>query len=194
LKGSSLKRQVLKHPQNQTVLCKYTVLKDLDFKNLEKTLDLDQNQSKILYERVVSATNLLKTCEIIDYSLLIFKLIPNSLSNSKTSHLHEEIKECEKERNPFLTKDYPKSVKIEEEKEKIDVNDLYYYKSEEENCGYGICIIDFLQTYTWRRYLEKKTKKLVHQVEEEAVGAQTPEFYAARIQLFLKSLLPNLNT
>jgi hypothetical protein len=37
--------------------------------------------------------------------------------------------------------------------------------------------------------LEKKTKKLVDQVEEKAVGAHTPAFYAARIHQFLNPFL-----
>ncbi|CAD8098750.1 unnamed protein product [Paramecium sonneborni] len=77
LKGSSYDREVAKKDTN----LQKVVLKDLDFLNIEKYLYISQEDASYIAENAIKDSNFFKSQGLIDYSLIVFKILNEKNQN-----------------------------------------------------------------------------------------------------------------
>jgi hypothetical protein len=167
----------------------FTVMKDLDFLDIEERIHLDERNSINLIKKISEATAVLEKSGIMDYSILLIKFLAPSppvplLDPSLIQESPDQILEEEEEESSLFSKRV-KSISENDE--------IYSYQSLDPSFKYNVYIIDFLQTYDWKRFIEKKAKKLLSKSKEEDISAQNPSFYRNRMINFLKKALPNYN-
>ena len=140
-------------------------LKDLDFLNIQKMNDelIDFNSGIIseVLDKLYSDLNMLKISNIMDYSLLFYIY---------------EIPPQNKEQ------DYNKVFEMfADERYKYKI-----FKSNKLKYIYILGIIDYLQSYNARKFLENKYKYIFHGKNIKNISAVEPEFYAKRMYNFAK--------
>ncbi len=198
MKGSKKDRKVLKEgivPGNKQVL------KDIDFKELEKCLLLTRRDSKRLIDNVIKDADFFCKLGIMDYSLLVIKLEINEdemkfiFGSEHKKYIQREIKEIkekieetnidENESYDIINNDYSGNIRFPNE----DFTALrkYFFPCLNTKYMYIISIIDFLQLYNLRKNLETKFKKIKAQIED--ISSVPPELYKERYIEFCKNIV-----
>ena len=141
--------------------------KDLDFIKKEKKIFIGKETAKTLYDIIKRDVNFLKNLKIMDYSLLVYKI--DHYNFLKDLNSEEEKKE--------------KIILFAKEKFKIIPS------IKEEGIFYHIAIIDYMQIYSFRKSLEKVSKKFFNLNINLDTSSQDPNKYAERFLLFMKDIL-----
>ena len=168
IKGSRLNRKTNYNLNNNSVL------KDIDFHEIEKYLLITKNDQKKIFEIGKNDSIFFKNLGIMDYSLLIVKI---ALSKNEINILFGSAhkKKMEIEQKKF----YDKEKGIEKEEENENENDLnetfsnenfnqddinnirkYIFPSLNPTHIYIIAIIDFFQKYNLQKKIEANLKKI----------------------------------
>jgi len=164
LKGSKYKRQVLSEEEYlDKAAIQSKTLKDEDFLKVEKVLKIP-SQSRLKFLEVLDAdSEFLSAAELIDYSLVVFMVNKGKYCESKGIGLEEEK--------------YPEDFVSTLPSTELPA---VYYK-------FGI--IDFLQTYTVKKILEKNLKKIINMDRNLETSSQDPQYYKQRFQWFVRKIL-----
>ena len=192
LKGSSLDRKVDIHSID-TINKK--VMKDNNFREIEKALLLSKNNAKRLSATCEKDVIFLANLGVMDYSLLVVKL---TLNNSEMVALFGEdhFVNTQKEISEFLNKQVDNKelqendakilTKIEEirfDVKKIGNLRKYLFPSLMSHQAYIIAIIDFFQLYNLGKAIEQRFKGMI--ADYIAISASPPDDYVVR---FLENL------
>lgn len=167
LKGSEVDR-VTKGIENVN---KMQALKDQDFKWMKKVndglIDFNKHHADFIEETIHSDLNMLVECDLMDYSLLLI-IIEKDDSNPESKL---ELEKIFSEQSRMIRRIFPSS------------NGKYLYV---------LGIIDYLQKYNFKKAIEHRLKKLVHDDRASAVDSK---LYAYRLSKFTtKHLLdPNIS-
>jgi len=165
LKGSEVDRLT----KNIEKVSKLQALKDLDFKWMKKIdhdlIQVNPAHTELIEDALTKDLVMLADLGLMDYSLLLI-IVDNSY---KQADDREEIEKLFSE---------PKLIR------KIipSINGKYVYI---------IGIIDYLQTYNFKKAIEHKFKKIVH---DDKASAVDPKLYAYRMKKFLSRHLLGLET
>lgn len=157
LKGSTLGRRSL--PQGSKVAAasdaKRLVLKDLDYLESGSHLQLAPLHRRAVADQLEADVNYLNSIAVMDYSLLLAYSTPHFTIRRAVGDFGHRLKRF------FLRRDAESS----------------------ENLDVFLGIIDFLQPYTWKKWMETRLKSMMHDLEE--VSAVDPNFYAQRFKYFM---------
>lgn len=157
LKGSTLGRRSLSIGSTPTpaIDAKRLVLKDLDFLESGLYLQLAPPMRRALAQQLQADVNYLNSIAVMDYSLLLAYSSPRFTLHRAFGGVGNRLKRF------FFRRDAKSS----------------------ENLDVFLGIIDFLQPYTWKKWIETRFKSLLHDLEE--VSAVDPDFYAQRFKYFM---------
>ena len=174
MKGSTVDREVLKDNPNADIVT--TTLKDLDFLNLEKKIHVSAEDKKKILAALIEDANFFIKQEIIDYSLLVMKI------NKK-----KFLETLQSNRDVLFPSD-------EELRRKLSYaqkfsRGIYSVPSvEEPGIFYHIGIIDYLQTYDFKKWFERHAKMILKMTRKLDVSSQDPQSYGKRFIVFLKKI------
>eukprot|EP01016_Furgasonia_blochmanni_P010387 TRINITY_DN14395_c0_g2_i2.p1 TRINITY_DN14395_c0_g2~~TRINITY_DN14395_c0_g2_i2.p1 ORF type:complete len:618 (+),score=180.44 TRINITY_DN14395_c0_g2_i2:65-1918(+) len=178
IKGSSVNRQVIKNYGNVSVEALSKVLKDTDFLNLEKKLYLDAEEALRLNNTVEKDAKFLASLGIMDYSLLIKKVVLDPLKTDSPTDI-EKFREFARisiqglAPNPHLFK----SNRTEKNKNGEDC-EVYYLAG----------ILDYLQLFDIKKKGEAWLKRLGSLNINLDISAQEPETYLTRFIVFVQKI------
>jgi hypothetical protein len=194
MKGSSVDRQVIKpNEENIQEKLRKNVLKDMDFLQFEEYFKVSGKTAQFLRKQLMSDVDFLRSCELIDYSLIVFKI--------NKAIFDEELIKYKKfvETNKQLLDERPNNKQtIFEENGITDMgffikpNDgLRPFKSIAElGIVYHIGIIDYLQPYNFSKKFEKYFKRIKKGNLKAEVSSVDPSNYAARFKNRLEGIIP----
>ena len=206
LKGSSLNRKVGYENIDKTVM------KDLNFNEVEEVFLLNKADSKKLLNICEKDSKFLCKSGIMDYSLFVAKI---SLNNDEIKSLfgRDHRKATEKQFLEMIGKvreSRPTNSSIEKEPDDNNENEKdklidngednirfkegnigclkkYLYPSLKGDVAYIMSIIDYFQIYNLQKNLETKYKKLKAGVQEKAISSVPPDEYKDRFIEFVKN-------
>ena len=206
LKGSSLNRKVGYENIDKTVM------KDLNFNEVEEVFLLNKADSKKLLNICEKDSEFLCSSGIMDYSLFVAKI---SLNNDEIKSLfgRDHRKATEKQFLEMIGKvreSRPTNSSIEKEPDDNNENEKdklidngednirfkegnigclkkYLYPSLKGDVAYIMSIIDYFQIYNLQKNLETKYKKLKAGVQEKAISSVPPDEYKDRFIEFVKN-------
>ena len=206
LKGSSLNRKVGYENIDKTVM------KDLNFNEVEEVFLLNKADSKKLLNICEKDSKFLCESGIMDYSLFVAKI---SLNNDEIKSLfgRDHRKATEKQFLEMIGKvreSRPTNSSIEKEPDDNNENEKdklidngednirfkegnigclkkYLYPSLKGDVAYIMSIIDYFQIYNLQKNLETKYKKLKAGVQEKAISSVPPDEYKDRFIEFVKN-------
>jgi hypothetical protein len=206
LKGSSLNRKVGYENIDKTVM------KDLNFNEVEEVFLLNKADSKKLLNICEKDSTFLCSSGIMDYSLFVAKI---SLNNDEIKSLfgRDHRKATEKQFLEMIGKvreSRPTNSSIEKEPDDNNENEKdklidngednirfkegnigclkkYLYPSLKGDVAYIMSIIDYFQIYNLQKNLETKYKKLKAGVQEKAISSVPPDEYKDRFIEFVKN-------
>ena len=185
LKGSKLNRKV-KYDLNKS----NSVMKDVDFEEIEKYLMITQDDQKKIFEVGKKDSIFFKNLGIMDYSLLIVKI---GISRNEmniifgTEHEKNMLIELDKftEENKEQHEDIPDKNSLRgtfslEKFNEYDLNNVrkYIFPSLKPDCLYIISIIDFFQKYDFGKKIETNLKKI--KANSMDISSMDPERYSKR--------------
>ena len=206
LKGSSLNRKVGYENIDKTVM------KDLNFNEVEEVFLLNKADSKKLLNICEKDSKFLCKSGIMDYSLFVAKI---SLNNDEIKSLfgRDHRKATEKQFLEMIGKvreSRPTNSSIEKEPDDNNENEKdklidngednirfkegnigclkkYLFPSLKGDVAYIMSIIDYFQIYNLQKNLETKYKKLKAGVQEKAISSVPPDEYKDRFIEFVKN-------
>lgn len=162
LKGSTIGRY------NSTGL---GILKDLNWKDSDKTLHIDPMKKDRLLKQIMDDTKFLEHNEIIDYSLLV-GIHETKKFREKPIHYKDPIYSAPSPIRTFYQEDYGGMLSTHNNGEEI----------------YFVAIIDILIQYG----LKKRGENLIKTIyfgEESGISVVDPNMYAGRFLNFIKSIV-----
>lgn len=164
LKGSEVDRLT----KNIEKVNKMQALKDQDFKWMKKVDDdlihISHDHADLINDSLVKDLCMLADLGLMDYSLLLIIVDKSSNNQDDKNELERIFSEPR-----LIRKVFPSS------------NGKYVYI---------IGIIDYLQKYNFKKALEHKVKKIVH---DDRASAVDPKLYAYRMKKFLSRHLLDLD-
>ena len=164
LKGSTFDREVLKNKPDAEL--NKATLKDLDFLKLERKIFIEDKLRKRLHNILQKDSEFFKNHELIDYSLIVFKI-------DKRRYFDDLESEGMNSADFFLNK-----------------RELYSLKSvAEEGYFYHIGVIDYLQPYNLQKYFEKNLKKIIKVDKDLNTSSQDPKTYQTRFEKFINEII-----
>ena len=200
LKGSELNREIEINDNNDI---ENGVMKDLNFLKIEKVLLLNKQNSIKLNNIIKNDASFLCDCGVMDYSLLVCKIGLNNdemISIFGKKHNIESDNEIkmilEKSSNEISDNDI--IINFNDNKDNYNEKNLnfklneiqdikkYIFPSLKASNLYIIAIIDFLQIYTFQKYLENQYKKI--NTDEKLISSIPPEPYKERFIKFVESI------
>lgn len=169
MKGSKYDRKSLKDNQYKDAkLVKSKTLKDFDFYRLEQTIKITEETKIRIFEAVREDLEFLWKSQLIDYSLVLFIVNKEKYNADRRKLISGPNRISEEKAGNWLY-----SIPIEGQ----------------PGMCYCIGIIDFLQTYTLQKMVEKNVKKLVHLDPKLDTSAQDPTVYRDRFKRFVLGIL-----
>ncbi|KYQ89435.1 putative phosphatidylinositol phosphate kinase [Tieghemostelium lacteum] len=175
LKGSLQGRETLDRATNSN-----TTLKDMDFRNDKKRIQIQQSQ--LLIEQLKKDSNFLSQLNIMDYSLLIGihkNNININTSTSNSSNIDSNLI-IQNEGNSQSVPSLDHISKL------FELDGSVYSKSKEEI--YYLGVIDILVEYTFSKKLAHFIKTIRYGKEQE-ISTVSPNEYAIRFQKFMESII-----
>jgi len=168
MKGSKHDRRVLKDNEYKVpVLLSSKTLKDHDFLKIEQKLKVSEDMKLKLLDILSEDIEFLWRLHLIDYSLIVFII-------NRAKYLQDG------ESSPRKASD-------------LSLHDqswpFYIATEDRPDLCYNIGVIDFLQTYTLQKKMEKNVKKFINLAPNLDTSAQDPTFYKERFIKFLKQIL-----
>ena len=190
LKGSTYKRKA-----NFNMSDNNNVMKDLDFKEFEKTIMLSLSSIKKLRDITSKDSKFLCKSELMDYSLFLVKL---TLTKQEAEDTFGD-KIVEKQNNDVI-QIISDNVKISKIKRQItytgqgNIHDVthyrqYLYPSLTQGTAYIISIIDYFQIFNFFKYVESSLKTNFFQPKKKKIiSCVDPVTYSERFIKYIYSL------
>jgi 1-phosphatidylinositol-4-phosphate 5-kinase len=174
LKGSTHSRRVLSSSnlrrveQDDTIDLEFTLknrtLKDIDFNSIDKKLAIPLDQSHLLFSVLSKDIEFLKSQKLMDYSLLLGVVKFEDLRNNPDD-------------NDTL---------------KDDINELIkkgiFFWDQSFEFGYILGIIDYFQQYTFSKFVEKYSKRLIYCSCGLDTSSQSSAVYSQRFFKYMTKI------
>ena len=205
LKGSTYNRKANFDMDNPD-----TVMKDLNFDELEKNIMISENSINKLRDIVEQDSEFLRGSELMDYSLFLVKL---TLNKKEAADIFGEQNKAIKQLNKDAINNSNNDIIENEEKNKIDeINDnlkinkqkgkgkikdirhytQYLFPSLRAGAGYIIAIIDYFQYFNFFKVIEanfiSNLKTGFDKDKNKTISCVDPDYYSERFIKYFNQL------
>ena len=180
---------------------KNLTLKDINFKEMEKTIKFKEEYIKPFVKSIRKDGQFLRQMKVMDYSLFIVKINLNDFEYSEL--FKNDSSKLEADSKNYINVDiYDKMDTLSLNNLNLSLNiksknnyihdcecfRIYIFPSTEDNTAYILSIIDYFQSYNIKKKLESTYKVGIKGKDSEDISCVDPDLYSKRFVKFMTEI------